>query len=119
MEDFVTRHKTTLESLVLNSCTMYADEWAQGSQRTWSDIWSRFEIELDKLMDLTDWWNVDADIPDEHMESENTMYFILDVCVGYVHSFAGPSSECKIRATTFQFEGKSTTIQHLRCSKGF
>ena len=51
----------------------------------WSDIWSRFEIELDKLMDLTVWWNVDADIPDEHVESENTRYSVLDVCVGYVH----------------------------------
>jgi len=64
---------------------MYADVWAMGSQRTWSDIWSRFEIELDKLMDLTVWWNVDADIPDEHVESENTRYSVLDVCVGYVH----------------------------------
>jgi hypothetical protein len=85
MENFIIRHKMTLESLVLDSCALYVDEWAVAPQRTWSDIWSRFEIELDKLRDLAVRWSVDADIPDEHKQFENTRYFILDLSVGYVH----------------------------------
>ena len=82
MDNFIIRHKMMLQSLVLDS---YVDEWAVGPQRTWSDIWSRFGIELDKLRDLAVRWNIDADIPDEHKQFENTRYFVLDLSADYVH----------------------------------
>ena len=74
MEDFSVRHKARLETLVLDACAMYLDEWTSRPPHTWSDVWNRFEFELDNLMDLVVRWNIDTDISDEIGN------MVLDIC---------------------------------------
>lgn len=93
LDDFVVRHKMTLRSLTLDSCPMLFDEW--GPELLWSEIWQRFQTELENLDYLAVSW-----APGEGGQSDGTRYYVLDPLVGYVArdfywSFMSTAVKCR------------------------
>ncbi|OBZ72951.1 hypothetical protein A0H81_06825 [Grifola frondosa] len=55
MEDFIVRHRATLNSLVLDSCPMFFGTTAGAPHRSWATVCARFQETLENLVELQVW----------------------------------------------------------------
>lgn len=81
IEDFIVRHRGTLRSLELRFCKIYCDD--DVPDRFWSQVWSRFAKELDRLTVF----KAEEEMDMVEMPGYMIRYAYFDAGVGYIPIF--------------------------------